>query len=1239
VYPIRVNHKWGYAKFYGTFVDTLVAPRYDYIGDIHLPWNIADDKSTPSPYRLFEIEKKVGLLDNYLSEFIPNKYNRIRPISNNFFAVETDQGFQLVNDKEEILFDKIKYDDIKGDRSDDKLRFFLVKKNHKWAIKNRVGDILVDHKYAAIQNAGASGYFKIKSRLDEISWSLIDSVGNSILSDRYVNIKVLDEKVIAIRKDGSFAWKYFLRSNKISGTPFQMQPGEFKSIKKVSTHMLALVPYDAIGSKTIILQSLKGNCEVINTLEVVTTKVKSSKVIVPDFYPLDGNYAIQSMMTEDKKKVMYQIIDSLGAFRSAPFDAIYQTSKKNVFFVATDYEVGFFTNRRWAVLQPESDVVLNPKAVYSNIFDFEDDIAITQVGDSYGALAFRNEQTDKLPPLFEAVFKSGENTLQVQTGDGKAVLYQLTEEGKFEENLIISNTFVFSENAKRKIVEAKNKRLTEIIKDEETHPEALWSFLNYSYTDEKLTILNDGALVLQTNLREEVSGIKEIHQRRLAIFYKNKTTSNKTTKVFTDEPLEQIAFFDTEQNQVTNETPMVGFRDFHVNYKHTAFIDAEGKMGLIDKDGVQLKVNGKPLRYLYIGPFTGGRARVCIGDKLIADQKGKLEVPAKYTIGTIDELMDEFNMEIAGKKIYGAPNEVAIYTWSNDGTSRWGYIDESGNWLFNTEFDHVEDYNIRNGRAFVFRTLDKGTGLKPKAGFGMIDENGNELLNSEKDLLSIEYKNLRDTTACFQITVGQTPTFYFNQKGHQVFVNPTRMRPFSEGLALFRGAKDKWGFVDSTGAILIEPRYQYARPFSDGLALVVDDTGFCSFIDKKGIAVFKTSFTKKQQIGLGDFHNGRCWFKAPKGWFWGCFDKKGNEVLGAKYYHEIKAAALPKAAEPYFLPMDFINPAAASVQILNKEGKPAPIVIDTHGKTLIEPENYASIGAVDNHGLATYTLPSEKGKGLLNINGKVLTKANYISIKPFHNGYAKVKSKKDTWGLIDMKGQVILNPDYKEVGTASEGLVAVKTRNSQGWYFVNMAGKKVIPGPFKSVTPFQSGMSFVKYKKEEILIDKSGNRIPITTGKPLFFSEGILGIVKNPEAKKRNRIYFYGDESGNNILGRDFAEITPFQLGISKVRRLMQVVPGTKKRKELLGAINKRGVMVVPPKFRNLHLQPDGNIVINPQRFYGLITVDGKKLLDPIYDLITYYPRDRIIRVEQGEKVGYAELKNEELVWIWEMGF
>ncbi|MFN7118183.1 MAG: hypothetical protein ACK4TA_15390 [Saprospiraceae bacterium] len=112
VYPVRTNHKWGYVKFYGTLVDTVVEPRYDYIADINLPWNHYISSENPSPYRVFELDGKVGLLDSTLQEMIPNYYNRIRALTTRYFAVELNKKFHLINKEGQILLDSALYDDI-----------------------------------------------------------------------------------------------------------------------------------------------------------------------------------------------------------------------------------------------------------------------------------------------------------------------------------------------------------------------------------------------------------------------------------------------------------------------------------------------------------------------------------------------------------------------------------------------------------------------------------------------------------------------------------------------------------------------------------------------------------------------------------------------------------------------------------------------------------------------------------------------------------------------------------------------------------------------------------------------------------------------------------------------------------------------------------------------------------------------------------------------------------------------
>ncbi len=1234
VYPIRVDHKWGYAKFYGSFVDTLIPPRYDNISDIYLPWNVAGNQSDLSPFRLFEIDKKVGLLNNFLQESIPNKYLRIRPISKNYYAVEIDQGFQLINKAEEIKLDGMVYEDIKGEMFDHRLEYFFVRKNRKWAIKNKTGSLILDHQFTAIESAGISGFFKVKNKLNTEYWTLIDTTGTPILPDNYAAVRVISKQIIAVKKEVVSRWEYFISKN--LDNSFIKQPGEFTSIKKITDRMLALVPYHSNGPKEVLLQSLEGDFEVIKKMKVRLVGGSESKQLIPDFYPLDETYAIQSFLPKGEKSVKYKLIDSKGTIHSEFFDTIKISNKNQVYFAAVERENGPISFRRWGLLQPVKNKVVSIETKFTDIFDFEDDIAITKMGDKYGAIAISKNQKDELPCLFETVYKSGEKTLQIQTTGEKAVIYQLTEAGKFTEDLIVSNTIVFSASKQRNIKEAEYKPLR-YHKKYEFEDEHTWGNLNYRHEAGKLILLNGDKVIQRTNITEVVIDLQEISADLMAIHLKGNSIQNSATEIISEQPIARIVFYSISKNKILNEVSMIGFRPFNKSYDYTTFLDTSGQMGLINQAGKQMMVAGKPLRFLYIGPFHAGRARVCVGDQLFIDRKDILQLPPRYSLGNVKEFMEEFNIKKDGKIAYGKVNTAPVYALSKTDKSKWGFIDEHGKLQIDPNFDFVEDFNVDHERAIIFQTQAKQSGIKPKALVGMIDRNGKRILDFTDELLSIDYKNINKNKSFFQITVGKTPTFYFNKKGHQVFVNPTRMRPFTQGFALFRNKDNKWGYVDSIGNILIEPRFKYARPFSDGLAMVVDASGFCSFINQQGIIVFKTKFTEKQRMGLGDFHEGRCWFKEKKGWFWGCLDKTGREIIEPRFYYKITTASLPKPAESYTLPMDFKN-GVASIRVLDQDKKPAYTIIDTLGNQKIEPGFFSVIEPFDKNGLAVYSNSTKKEKGLLNLEGKALCPPRYKTILEFENGLAKVQSNQGKWGLITIAGEEAVKPIYQKIGSLAEGLIPVNIKN-QGWSFINSTGKKIIPGPFKTATSFQNGMSLVNRAEKKFLIDKLGNNLRISMGEPLFFSEGILGVVKNGHAPKRNRQYFYADDSGNNIFGRNFKEITPFQLGVAKVRILSEEVPGAKKKKQLLGAINKRGVMIVPPKFRNLHLQPDGNIIINPQRFYGLVSASGKTLLEPIYDLITYYPRDKIFRAEQGEKVGYFELDKNVVKWIWEMRY
>src|SRR6202162_260409 len=86
---------------------------------------------------------------------------------------------------------------------------------------------------------------------------------------------------------------------------------------------------------------------------------------------------------------------------------------------------------------------------------------------------------------------------------------------------------------------------------------------------------------------------------------------------------------------------------------------------------------------------------------------------------------------------------------------------------------------------------------------------------------------------------------------------------------------DKWGFMDRTGKIVIEPQYSDASDFFDGLAKVVLDSKSC-FIDEKGKVVIPCKFDR-----AGDFSEGLAPVRIGRAW--GYIDRSGKMVIAPQF--------------------------------------------------------------------------------------------------------------------------------------------------------------------------------------------------------------------------------------------------------------------------------------------------------------------------------------------------------------------
>jgi hypothetical protein len=97
---------------------------------------------------------------------------------------------------------------------------------------------------------------------------------------------------------------------------------------------------------------------------------------------------------------------------------------------------------------------------------------------------------------------------------------------------------------------------------------------------------------------------------------------------------------------------------------------------------------------------------------------------------------------------------------------------------------------------------------------------------------------------------------------------------FSEGMAAVR-VGEKWGYIDSSGQMVIQPQFEAASKFTEGLAAFPQNEQY-GFIDASGTVVIAPQFAS-----AGEFHEGLAAVKV--GELWGYIDAKGALVIPAQF--------------------------------------------------------------------------------------------------------------------------------------------------------------------------------------------------------------------------------------------------------------------------------------------------------------------------------------------------------------------
>lgn len=175
-----------------------------------------------------------------------------------------------------------------------------------------------------------------------------------------------------------------------------------------------------------------------------------------------------------------------------------------------------------------------------------------------------------------------------------------------------------------------------------------------------------------------------------------------------------------------------------------------------------------------ISSFSEGvaKAKIGLGKTGFVDNTGKFVVKAIY--------------EDAGSFHDG----LAWVSKTIDNNLKYGFIDKTGTLQIPFLFDEVKDFSFN--RAAV----------KKSGRWQYIDKRGKMVLNSSFVRIDTLIDNM------------------YNGAYNEIKANPTS---FHSGLLLVHRG-NRYGYADTSGKMIIPPKFYMARDFSDGVALIVTDT-------------------------------------------------------------------------------------------------------------------------------------------------------------------------------------------------------------------------------------------------------------------------------------------------------------------------------------------------------------------------------------------------------------------------------
>lgn len=228
----------------------------------------------------------------------------------------------------------------------------------------------------------------------------------------------------------------------------------------------------------------------------------------------------------------------------------------------------------------------------------------------------------------------------------------------------------------------------------------------------------------------------------------------------------------------------------------------------------------------------------------------------------------------------------------------------------------------------------------------------------------------------------------------------------------------KWGFINEQARFVIAPQFEHADTFQENGLAIVQMKNRSGLINQSGQYIVPPIYQT-----ITEFSEGRA------------------EVIDDQGFQVINEQVSILTSKPY----DFIG--------MYREGR-ALFSIRDQDKSLY---------------------------GYLNLQGREVIPAQYVSGQDFKDGKAVVQSIDEKYALISPDGVIIQTFDYAHVGPLGDGgLLAYQEKQDSPYGYINTKGIVVVPPQYAGALPFENNRATVNTADDYAvnrygLIDTKGN--------------------------------------------------------------------------------------------------------------------------------------------------------------------